>query len=92
MLALILFSLLEDNGTVVQPPPSGEGEARQIMRPKDLPAPGGNNYITELFLLLLSILDKLGVVGGDLEDVESGFVESERMDSGLPTSMAGSEH
>ena len=28
-------------------------------------------------------------VGGNIEDVESGYVEAERMDSGLPTSMPG---
>ena len=59
------------------------------MRPKDLPAQGGNSYITVSILLLLCILDKLGVAGRDIEDIESGFVEAERLDSGLPTSMAG---
>ena len=28
-------------------------------------------------------------VGSNIEDVESGYVEAERMDSGLPTSMTG---
>ena len=35
------------------------------------------------------ITDKLSAIGGDSEDVESGYIESDRLDSGIPSSMAG---
>ncbi len=33
--------------------------------------------------------EKLSTIGGDSEDTESGFIESERLDSGIPSSLSG---
>ena len=41
-------------------------------------------------IISVYIIEKLTVVGGDSEDTESGFIESqERLDSGIPSSISG---